>query len=162
MVTHDETVLEDGSRTESRIGAVYIHIPPHTSGPPQHWDQVCHSRLPFRLFPTSDYLTEDCASLLQMHDETFLVTSGSIRITTRDMEIDAREGDYIVVPPLAPHTFANVSDREATMYSSFTPGFYVNYFRYIRDEAEKNGGAVTREVSAEAMRRYATIQVGKQ
>ena len=96
-----------------------------------------------------------------MHDETFLVTSGTIRFTTRNKHQDAKSGDYIVVPPLAPHTFANVSDEEATMYNSFTPAFYVNYFRWQRDEAERNGGVFTKEISAEAMARYATIPVKK-
>ena len=30
-------VLEDGSNTDQRIGAVSITIPPKTNGPPQHW-----------------------------------------------------------------------------------------------------------------------------
>jgi hypothetical protein len=35
-------VLEDGSNTDNRIGAVSITIPAKTSGPPQHWHQVSH------------------------------------------------------------------------------------------------------------------------
>ena len=97
-----------------------------------------------------------------MHDETFLITSGTVRFTSRDLEKDANAGDYVVAPPLAPHTFANASDQEATMVCTFTPSFYVNYFRYMRDEAEKNGGVLTKEIGFEAMRRYATIQTGKQ
>ena len=33
-------VLEDGSHTDNRLGAVHITVPPHTPGPPQHWHQV--------------------------------------------------------------------------------------------------------------------------
>ena len=34
------TILEDGSNTDNRIGAVSIYLPPHSVGPPQHWHQV--------------------------------------------------------------------------------------------------------------------------
>src|ERR1700712_5608989 len=33
-------VLEDGSNTDNRIGAMAITIPPRAPGPPQHWHQV--------------------------------------------------------------------------------------------------------------------------
>lgn len=33
-------ILEDGSRTDNRIGAVHITMPPHTPGPEQHWHHV--------------------------------------------------------------------------------------------------------------------------
>jgi hypothetical protein len=33
-------VLEDGSNTDNRIGAVTLTLPPNSSGPPQHWHQV--------------------------------------------------------------------------------------------------------------------------
>lgn len=33
-------VLEDGSNTDNRIGAVSITIPAKTPGPTQHWHQV--------------------------------------------------------------------------------------------------------------------------
>ena len=33
-------ILEDGSRTDNRLGAASIHLPPHTPGPEQHWHQV--------------------------------------------------------------------------------------------------------------------------
>ena len=54
----------------------------------------------------------------EVHDETFLVTSGKITFTSRHKHIVLKAGDYIVVPPMAPHTFANNGDSEASMYNS--------------------------------------------
>lgn len=44
-------LLEDGTRTENRIAAVIMMVPPGTPGPPMHW--------------------------ARMHDECFFVTKGS-------------------------------------------------------------------------------------
>ncbi|KAI9817416.1 MAG: hypothetical protein M1827_001025 [Pycnora praestabilis] len=126
-------VMEDGSHTDNRIGTVEITLPPHTAGPPQHWHQ--------------------------MHDETFLITKGVVRFTTRDKHHDSHEGDYVVVPPKAPHTFENASDAEARFLNTFTPAFYVDYFRLMAKEAEK-GKPVSREATARAMAQFATMPVG--
>lgn len=40
--------------------------------------------------------------LIQMHDETFLVTSGAVTFTSREKKVTLNTGDYIVVPPMAP------------------------------------------------------------
>lgn len=42
-----------------------------------------------------------------MHDETFLVMKGTATFTSRDKSFTATEGDYVVVPLFAPHTFSN-------------------------------------------------------
>lgn len=47
-------IMEDGSRTDNRIGSAEFTVPPNTAGPPAHWHE--------------------------MHDETFLVTQGVIRV----------------------------------------------------------------------------------
>lgn len=44
-------LLEDGTRTENRVAAVIMMIPPGAKGPPMHW--------------------------ARMHDELFFVTQGS-------------------------------------------------------------------------------------
>jgi hypothetical protein len=36
-------VMEDGTNTDRRIGAVNINIPAHTDGPMQHWQYVSYS-----------------------------------------------------------------------------------------------------------------------
>lgn len=47
-------IMEDGSRTDNRIGSAEFTLPPNTAGPPAHWHE--------------------------MHDETFLVTQGMVRV----------------------------------------------------------------------------------
>jgi len=62
-----------------------------------------------------------------MHDETFLVTKGTIRFHIpgapglEAQEIDAKAGDYVVVPIRAPHTFSNPTNEEARFFNTFTP-----------------------------------------
>jgi hypothetical protein len=46
-------IMEDGSRTDNRIGSAEFTLPAGTAGPPAHWHE--------------------------MHDETFLVTAGTVR-----------------------------------------------------------------------------------
>jgi len=93
-----------------------------------------------------------------MHEETFLVLSGSVRFTTGTTAHDTCTGDYVVVPLMASHTFSNETDEEATVYSTFTPAFYINYFRLLQEMVAKNGGKLRREDGTEAMGRYATLQ----
>ncbi|KAI4788196.1 hypothetical protein E4T44_13515 [Aureobasidium sp. EXF-8845] len=103
----------------------------------------------------------------EMHDETFLVTEGTIRFTwytTTASEptktVDAHAGDYVVVPIRAPHTFSNPTDKQAKFVNTFTPAFYVNYFKllakYIGD-----GKVMTPEANKKAMASYATIPLPK-
>ena len=122
-------VLEDGSHTDNRLGAVEITVPPGVAGPPPH--------------------------LHQMHDETFLVMRGVLRFTAGDKSHDAHAGDYVVVPVGAPHTFANASTAPAVVFNSFTPAFYVNYLRELAALAA--AGGLGPDAIAAAMARYATI-----
>lgn len=96
-------ILEDGSTTSHRLGMGEITIGPHVSGPPQHR----HAQ----------------------HDEGFYVVSGSARFTVGDQTYDAPAGTLVMVPPGAPHTFANVTDEPAVLLNTFTPDLYVQYFR---------------------------------
>jgi len=122
-------VLEDGSRTDNRIGAVASMLPAGVSGPPQHRHL--------------------------MHDETFLVTSGTLRFILGDTHRDAGVGDYVVVPVGAPHTFANVSDAPVEFLSTFTPAYYVNYFRELAQLSAQ--GKFSPEENLAVMLRYATV-----
>ncbi|MFF7471145.1 cupin domain-containing protein [Streptomyces sp. NPDC008092] len=122
-------VLEDGRTTGHRLGLAESVLAPHTPGPPQHR----HAR----------------------HDEGFYVVSGSVRFTVGDEEHDATAGTLVMVPPGAPHTFANVTGEPAVMLSTFTPDLYVQYFRDLRDQFA-TGEAPGPRVSAEIMSRYAT------
>ncbi|RFU28078.1 hypothetical protein B7463_g8261, partial [Scytalidium lignicola] len=131
-------VMEDGSRTDNRLSTVELIVPPHTDGPPAHWHE--------------------------MHDETFLITKGVIRfhvpkaLGLEAQEIDAKEGDYVVVPIRAPHTFSNPSDGESRFVNTFTPAFYVHYFKLL-SELIGNGEKMTPEINEHAMAYYATIPV---
>jgi mannose-6-phosphate isomerase-like protein (cupin superfamily) len=86
-------ILEDGSNTDQRLGAANITIPPKTAGPPQHWHQVS--------FPALS-LSYHTSNFTQMHDEAFLILSGTVTFTSRDQQVVLTTGDYIVVPPMAP------------------------------------------------------------
>ncbi|MFD5316662.1 cupin domain-containing protein [Streptomyces sp. NPDC127098] len=122
-------VLEDGGTTGHRLGIAESVLAPHTPGPPQHR----HAQ----------------------HDEGFYVVSGTVRFTVGEDEYDATPGTLVMVPPRAPHTFANVTDQPAVMLSTFTPARYVRYFRDL--QALMAGGLeLTPEANVRAMRPYAT------
>ncbi|MGA4844029.1 cupin domain-containing protein [Streptomyces sp. G45] len=122
-------VLEDGSHTAHRLGVTESVLAPHTPGPPQHR----HTQ----------------------HDEGFYVVSGTVRFTIGDEEHDATPGTLVVIPPGAPHTFANVTGQPAVLLSMFTPDLYVQYFRDLQALAAE-GRAMTPQAHLRTMRRYAT------
>ncbi|MED7928755.1 cupin domain-containing protein [Nonomuraea sp. LP-02] len=122
-------VLEDGSNTGHRLGIAESVLAPHTPGPPQHR----HAQ----------------------HDEGFYIISGAVRFTVGDQDYDATAGTLVMVPPGAPHTFANVTDEPAVMLSTFTPDLYVQYFRDLENMIA-GGQTLTPQANIEAMRRYAT------
>ena len=124
-------ILEDGSRTDNRISSIASMMPAGVSGPPQHRHL--------------------------MHDETFLITSGTLRFTLGDTYRDANVGDYVVVPVGAAHTFANVSNAPVEFFTTLTPAFYVNYFREMA-QLNTEGRSSPEEVLA-VMLRYATVPV---
>jgi len=124
-------ILEDGSNTDNRIGAISLTIPGKTPGPILHWHR--------------------------MHDETFLVTKGRVRFNTDKGIVDTKVGDYVVVPTKAIHTFSNPFDEEAEFFNSFTPAYYVDYLRMLAD-ALKEGG-VMQEKQKAIMAQFATFEV---
>jgi mannose-6-phosphate isomerase-like protein (cupin superfamily) len=123
-------VIEDGSNTDNRIGAISLTIPPCTPGPPQHWHR--------------------------MHDETFLITKGRVRFTTGSVDHDTKVGDYVVVPPKAVHTFSNPFDEEGELYNSFTPAYYVDYLRMLSKRFQEKG-MLSEEEQREVMAQFATF-----
>jgi len=126
-------ILEDGRTTAHRLGLGEITLAPHTSGPPQHR----HAQ----------------------HDEGFYVVSGTVRFTVGQTSCDAPARTLVMVPPGAPHTFANPGDEPAVVLNTFTPDLYVQYFRDLHDMVAA-GQQVTGPVVAEVMARYATEPVG--
>jgi quercetin dioxygenase-like cupin family protein len=123
-------ILEDGSTTNHRLGMGEITLAPHSDGPPQHR----HAQ----------------------HDEGFYVISGTARFTVGDTTYDAPAGTLVMVPPGAPHTFANPSDQTVVLLNTFTPDLYVQYFRDLRDMIA-NGQPLTPEAGIQVMSRYATM-----
>jgi len=126
-------IMEDGSRTDNRLGSAEFTVPPHTSGPPPHWHE--------------------------MHDETFLVTQGTLRFhALHGATIDARTGDYVTVPTRSPHTFSNPYADEAKFFNTYTPAFYINYFKLLATLGEQ-GKPMDPEANRKAMAYFATIGV---
>jgi pimeloyl-ACP methyl ester carboxylesterase/quercetin dioxygenase-like cupin family protein len=122
-------ILEDGSTTSHRLGIAEMTIAPHTAGPPQHR----HAR----------------------HDEGFYVVSGTAQFTVADQTYEAVQGTLVMIPPGAPHTFANTSDEPAVLLNTFTPDLYVQYFRDLRDMAASGRPAGPQDIE-QVMARYAT------
>jgi mannose-6-phosphate isomerase-like protein (cupin superfamily) len=122
-------ILEDGSTTGHRLGIGEITIAPHTDGPPQHR----HAR----------------------HDEGFYVVSGTASFTVGETTYEAPAGTLVMIPPGAPHTFANPSDETTVILNTFTPDLYVEYFRDLRDMITGDR-ALTAETTIQAVSRYAT------
>jgi mannose-6-phosphate isomerase-like protein (cupin superfamily) len=122
-------ILEDGRTTGHRLGIGEITIPPGTEGPPQHR----HAQ----------------------HDEGFYVVSGTARFTVADTTYDAAPGTLVMVPPGAPHTFANPGAEPVVLLNTFTPDLYVQYFRDLR-QMIADGQPLTADSTEQAMSRYAT------
>ena len=100
-------ILEDGTTTSHRLGIGEITIAPHTAGPPQHR----HAR----------------------HDEGFYVVSGTAQFTVGETTYEAGPRTLVMIPPGAPHTFANAGDEPLILLNTFTPDLYVQYFRDLHD-----------------------------
>ncbi|MDH6626701.1 quercetin dioxygenase-like cupin family protein [Streptomyces sp. LBL] len=122
-------VLEDGSHTGHRLGITESILAPHTPGPPQHR----HAQ----------------------HDEGFYIVAGTVRFTVGDKDYDVTPGALVMVPPGAPHTFANITDQPAVMLSTFTPDLYVQYFRDLQNVIA-DGRPLTPQAGIHTMSRYAT------
>ena len=122
-------ILEDGRTTDHRLGIGEITLAPHSSGPPQHR----HAQ----------------------HDEGFYVVSGTARFTVGETDYEAPAGTLVMVPPGAPHTFANPGDDPVIMINTFTPDLYVQYFRDLQDQLA-SGQELTPQATIEVMSRYAT------
>ena len=122
-------ILEDGTTTSHRLGIGEITIAPHTSGPPQHR----HAR----------------------HDEGFYVVTGIAQFTVGETSYEAGPRTLVMIPPGAPHTFANPGDEPLVLLNTSTPDLYVQYFRDLRDMIAA-GEPLTGGTIETVMARYAT------
>ncbi len=123
-------ILEDRSTTAHRLGMAEITVAPHTAGPPQHR----HAR----------------------HDEGFFVVAGTVRFTVGEKSYDAPPRTLVMIPPGAPHTFANPGDEPAVILNTFTPDLYLQYFRDLRDMAASGQPPPAGAIES-VMARYATV-----
>jgi cupin domain len=125
-------MVEDGSGTAHRLAVALLTVPPHTDGPPPHWHEK--------------------------HDETFYVITGTARFSVAGIQREAPAGTFVSVPVGAEHTFANPGDEVAIILNTFTPDFYVGYFRDLAQLATV--GEMTPEAILAVMARYATYPAG--
>ena len=121
-------ILEGGSQTDNRIGAMMTLMPAGAKGPPMHRHL--------------------------MFDEAFLITRGTIRFSLGKMEKDVKVGDYVVVPAGAWHTFSNMSGDSVEFFGTCTPAYYANYFRELAVLSAE--GRLNPQENVAVMRRYAT------
>jgi mannose-6-phosphate isomerase-like protein (cupin superfamily) len=126
-------IIEDGSTTSGRLGMAEIVLAPHAGGPPQHR----HAR----------------------HDEGFYVVSGTVRFTSGERSFEAPARTLVMVPPGAPHTFANPGDEPAVILNTFTPDLYVQYFRDLHN-LTADGQAPSAAQIEDVMARYGTEPAG--
>ena len=82
--------------------------------------------------------------------------AGTARFTVGDQAYDAGPGTLVMVPPGAPHTFANPGDEPAVLLNTFTPDLYVQYFRDLRDMIA-SGQPLTGAAVVGVMARYDTV-----
>ena len=96
-----------------------------------------------------------------MHDEMFLTTQGTVRFhVPGKLDVDAALGDFVSVPTRAPHTFSNPFDEEAKFVNTYTPAFYINYFKMLSQIIGQEG-KMTPEANKQAMSHFATIPIPK-
>jgi len=82
--------------------------------------------------------------------------SGTARFTVGEQVHDAAAGTLVMIPPGAPHTFANPGEEPAVVINTFTPDLYVQYFRDLRDMIA-SGHPFTQDAVIATMARYATV-----
>ncbi|KAL6716888.1 hypothetical protein ACLMJK_004800 [Lecanora helva] len=124
-------IVEDGTNTQMRLAAIESLLPPRTMGPVFHFHE--------------------------MHDEGFLIKSGTVRFHSPGRpDVDAKAGDMVVIPIRLPHRFSNPFDEEAVFVNTITPGFFVRYFEHL-EELIGEGIELTPEVNKAALLRFATL-----
>lgn len=122
-------IMEDGGTTGHRLGVAEITLAPRSDGPPQHR----HAQ----------------------HDEGFYVVSGTAQFTIGTEVMLARPGTLAMIPPGAPHTFANPGEEPLVLVNTFTPDLYVRYFHDMA-RLWDDGTPPSPEAAAAVMGRYAT------
>lgn len=123
-------IIEDGSRTEHRMGLIEFTVPPGPAQPPPH--------------------------IHREHDEVFILTGGKLRFVSGSETFDAEAGSVVIVPTGTPHAFSNPFDVPATVLNVFTPDLYIQYFRDLAKLPVDAHGLLTPADIGRMMSRYAT------
>lgn len=123
-------IIEDGSHTGHRLGLIEATVPPGPGGPPQH--------------------------LHRDHDETFIVTEGTLRFTSGADSVEVAAGSCVTVPAGTPHTFSNPFDVPATFICTLTPDLYIEYFRDLGRLPVNEQGQLNPADVGRTMAKYST------
>ena len=123
-------IIEDGSRTEHRLGLIEAIVPPGPAAPPQH--------------------------IHREHDEIFIVTEGKLRFTSGTDSVDVEAGSCVTVPAGTPHTFLNPFGERAKFLCTLSPDLYVEYFRDLGRLPVDEQGMLNPADIGKAMAKYAT------
>lgn len=124
-------ILEDGTRTQQRLGVIEVQLAPGWPGPPPHVHRA--------------------------HEETFYVVSGAVRFTSGTTVRVLEPGGLCTVPVDAPHGFGNASELEpAVVLLTVSPQRYVEYFRELHDLQPTAAGTLDPGEVGALMARYAT------
>lgn len=78
--------------------------------------------------------------------------AGTATFTVGKETHNAPAGTLVMIPPGAPHTFANTSEQPVILLNTITPDLYVQYFRDVRD----SGAPTTADQVTGLMARYAS------
>jgi quercetin dioxygenase-like cupin family protein len=70
----------------------------------------------------------------ERYTEAFYILDGELEFTLGDDTFVARKGDFISVPPMGRHGFANRSSQPAEMLFTFTPGGMEELFYEFRTD----------------------------
>lgn len=123
-------ILEDGSRTNKRLGIAEIWLAPGFPGPPQH--------------------------LHRKHEETFFVLSGTVDFVSGRDTHRVGPGELVTAPIGTPHSFNNPDkDQDAGILFTSTPDLYIEYFRDLQQLKPGPEGIHPADI-AEVMKKYAT------
>lgn len=92
-------------------------------------------------------------------EEIFYIVEGEFQIRAGDKMLQAKTGDFVLVPPGVPHGFANPGGSPAKMVLVISPaGAHEHYFEELAELLAKPG-APDAEAIAELRSRYDTEQV---
>ena len=123
----------------------------------------CSSRVRTQALPSINIETIDATPVSLSRTNRTLTPPTTAQGTVRyhipgKPDVDAKLGDFVSVPVRAPHTFSNPFDEEAKFFNTYTPAFYINYFKLLGSMIEE-GGQMTKEKNLLAMANYATLPV---